>query len=57
VTKFNASTILTSQVMDFQILVIEKALRPPFADPGDPIQLAQNFDDRIVSIDTLSIVR
>ena len=33
VTKFQTGTMLTSQVMDSQIHVIEKAIRPLFADP------------------------
>ena len=33
VTKFQAGTMLTSQVMDSQIHAIEKAIRPLFADP------------------------
>jgi len=32
VTKFDVSTILTSQVMDCQIHEIGKAIRPLFAD-------------------------
>jgi len=48
VNKFDVSTILTSQSMDCQIHVIEKAIRPLFADPGEWIQLAQNFDDKII---------
>jgi len=48
VNKFDVSTTLTSQSMDCHIHVIEMAIRPLFADPGERIQLAQNFDDRIV---------
>jgi len=41
VTKFDFSTVLTSQVMDCQIHAIGKGIRPLFAGPVTIVRYAQ----------------
>ena len=49
-TKFQTGTIFTSQVMDFQLHAIGKAIRPLFADPVTVIMMIMiigSADDKI----------